>query len=89
MPLRRSAARGASRKDEVLPLLGWNGGAEDAAPCSITLTFALHQLMVPSVFARARSPRRWLVVEMCDMYCSRCPERTGSRSARVIEPSES
>ena len=58
MPLRRSAARRASRKDEVLPLLGWNGGAEDAAPCSITLTFALHQLMVPSVFARSRSPRR-------------------------------
>lgn len=31
MPLPRSAARRASRKNEVLPLLGWNGGTEDAA----------------------------------------------------------
>jgi len=27
MPLRRSAARRASRKDEVSSLLGWNGEA--------------------------------------------------------------
>jgi len=31
VPLRRSAARRASRKDEVSLLLGWNGEAEDAA----------------------------------------------------------
>ena len=31
MPLPISATRRASRKDEVSPLLGWNGGAEDAA----------------------------------------------------------
>ncbi len=31
MPLPRSATRRASRKDEVSPLLGWNGEAEDAA----------------------------------------------------------
>ena len=31
MPLPRSAARRVNRQDEVLPLLGWNGGAEDAA----------------------------------------------------------
>lgn len=31
MPLPRSAVRRARRKDEVSSLLGWNGGAEDAA----------------------------------------------------------
>ncbi len=31
MPLRRSAVGRASRKDEVLSLLGWNGEAEDTA----------------------------------------------------------
>ena len=31
MPLVRSAARRVSRKDEVSPLLGWNGEPEDTA----------------------------------------------------------
>ncbi len=42
MPLRRSAVGRASRKDEVSSLLGWNGEAEDAAPCSTLLTVAPH-----------------------------------------------
>ncbi len=31
MPLRRSVVGRANCKDEVSPLLGWNGEAEDAA----------------------------------------------------------
>ncbi len=48
MPLRRSAVGRASRKDEVSALLGWNGEAEDAAPCSTPLTFAPHLPTVSS-----------------------------------------
>ena len=70
MPLPRSAARRVTRQDEVSALLGWNGEAEDAALCSITLTFALHLLIAATVFGRARSPRRWLLVEIGDMHCS-------------------
>ncbi len=48
MPLRSSAVGRASRKDEVSALLGWNGEAEDAAPCSTPLTMAPHLTHVSS-----------------------------------------
>jgi hypothetical protein len=57
MPLRRSAVGRASRKDEASSLLGWNGEAEDAAPCSTPLTVAPHlhhlPLFLPMVVSRS------------------------------------
>ncbi len=57
MPLRRSAVGRASRKDEVSALLGWNGEAEDAAPCSTPLTVAPHLRHCVIGFARSKPSR--------------------------------